>query len=176
MPNKELKKEDYWRIAEEITEKIKKWPEWKRNISLLDEEDVEKLTKESKPMSEKKETIEDRYEFPLNEWEHHVYIVASFDPKTKEQDEQFLKLILTRNMNNRRPAMASELVKEIEEMERLAREADDWFPMEITRRLLNTLQRAREALSRKEEQAPTKEKDLTTLQERAILKEEGQDG
>ena len=71
--------------------------------------------------------------------------------------------------------MASELVKEIEEMERLAREADDWFPMEITRQLLNTLQRAREALSRKEEQAPSKEKDLTTPQERAILKEEEQE-
>ena len=72
--------------------------------------------------------------------------------------------------------MASELVKEIEEMERLAREADDWFPMEITRQLLNTLQRAREALSRKGEQPPKKEKDLTPPQERPILKEEGQEG
>lgn len=43
--------------------------------------------------------------------------------------------------------MPSELVKEIEEMEHLVKEADDWFPMEINLRLLSILQRAREALS-----------------------------
>lgn len=31
--------EDYWKLAEETAEQIKKWPEWKRNISLLDEKE-----------------------------------------------------------------------------------------------------------------------------------------
>lgn len=42
MSDKERKNEDYWKLAEETTENIKKWPEWKRNISLLDEEDSDK--------------------------------------------------------------------------------------------------------------------------------------
>lgn len=43
MPDKKRKNEDYWRLAEETTEQIKKWPEWKRNISMLDEKDVDKV-------------------------------------------------------------------------------------------------------------------------------------